>query len=208
MPLVSSAQDSTVVVKSNISLFLVADYGKAIESLFQKQRKWEFGIGLRIKEKYNFVAEYGYGQLNPESVINNGTYTSDGNYFRGGFEYVFTVTANRYLGLGILYAHSKFSDQGTVIIVSDLWEDLNETFIRGDLTADWIEWTINTEAPITNSEDSFLRNFYWGMKFRLRFLVSDISQPDFDIFAIPGYGQTYSPVVPAANFFIKYRLDF
>ena len=204
----SLAQDSLKIIKRKISLTLYGDVGKGIESAFGKQIKWEFGIGLLVLENYHFVIEYGFGRLNPESVINNGSYTSEGNYYRFGFEYVFTISPKRYLSTGIMYAQSNFFDYGTVLIESDLWDDINETFERSDLSANWLELIVNTEAPLVKVEEGFFSNFYWGLRLRLRILTSDIAQPDFDIFAIPGYGKTYSRVVPAVNLYLKYRIDF
>lgn len=201
-------QDSLIIEESNFALNIYVDAGKGIESLFNKQVKWEFGVSVLAAQKYLFSAELGYGRLNPESVINNGSYTSEGNYYRAGIEYVFTISLKRYLSSGIMFAQANFNDYGNVQIVSDLWDDVDETFERSDLSASWIEWIVNTEAPLFKVEKGLFSNFYWGVRFRLRILISDITQPDFDIFAIPGYGKTFSNVVPAANLYIKYRIDF
>ena len=203
-----SDQDSLLVPQSKIALTIYADVGKGVESLFNKQVKWEFGAGILLSQKYHFVAELGYGSLKPQSVINNGSYTSEGNYYRAGFEYVFTIVPRTYLSTGVMYAHSDFADYGNVKIESELWDNVDETFARNGLSANWVELIINTEAPLSKAGTGFLKNFYWGVRYRLRILISDISQPDFDIYAIPGYGKTYSNVVPAVNLYLKYRLDF
>ena len=208
LPITVAAQDSLVMEQEKLTVDIYADYGKGVESLMQKQTKWEFGLGLVLKEKYNFVAEYGFGSLNPENVINNGTYTSEGNYFRAGFEYMIRIAQKRYLSAGFMYATASFSDNGSVQIESDLWGNLEETFYRGDLNASWGEIIINTQGAVSNTDKGPLTNLYWGVRFRLRILITDISQPDFDIYAVPGYGRTYSTVVPAANFFLKYRIGF
>ena len=208
LPITVAAQDSLVVEQDKLTVDIYADYGKGIESLIQKQTKWEFGLGLVLKEKYNFVVEYGYGSLNPDNVINNGNYTSEGSYLRAGFEYMFRITQKQFLSTGIMYANASFSDNGSVKIESDLWGNLEETFYRGDLNASWGEIILNTQGAVSNADNGPLTNLYWGVRFRLRILITDISRPDFDVFAIPGYGRTYSNVVPAANFFLKYRIGF
>jgi len=208
LPFISKGQDSLKTNQRKLALQISIDYGKGIESLLQKQQKWEFGANLILNQHYNFVGEYGFGNLNPESVIQNGTYNSKGNYFRGGVEYIFTIMPKRLLSAGVMYANRKVTDSGNVIIHSELWDDVNESFQRKDLSATWVEVILNTEGPIYNTESGFFTNVYWGIRFRLRILLSDIEQPDFDIYAIPGYGRTYSTVVPAANFFVKYRFDF
>ncbi len=201
------AQDSLAVKSGKVALLLSADYGKGLESLVNKQTKWEFGLGLLLAKKYNFVAEYGYGLLNPESVINNGSYTAEGYYYRVGFEHMFRVSPKRYLSLGVLYAATNFADYGSARIKSDLWDDLDVSFNRENLSAYWFEVIINTEGPLLKVDQGFLSNFYWGTRFRIRIMGSDLSQPDFDIYAVPGFGRTYSAVVPAVNLFIKYRID-
>jgi hypothetical protein len=208
LPITVTAQDTLAVEQSKLTVDIYADYGKGLESLVQKQTKWEFGLGLVLKDKYNFVAEYGYGNLNPENVINNGTYTSDGSYFRVGAEYMFRVAQKRYLSAGLMFANSSFTDNVSIQIESDLWGSLEETYLRENLNASWGEIILNTQGAVSNAEKGPLTNLYWGLRFRLRILVTDISQPDFDIYAIPGYGRTYSQIVPAANFYLKYRIGF
>ncbi len=208
IPYLGYTQDSLEVSQSNYALNLYADVGKGVESLFNKQVKWEFGVGVFAAQKYLFSIEYGYGRLNPESVINNGSYTSEGNYYRLGIEYVFTIVPRTTLSTGLMYAHSNFVDYGNVQVESDLWDNLSQSFERNDLSATWLEWIVNTEAPLIKVDEGFKGNFYWGLRIRLRILISDIGQPDFDIFAIPGYGKTYSNVVPALNLYLKYRIDF
>jgi hypothetical protein len=208
IPYLGYTQDSLEVNQSNFALNLYADVGKGVESLFNKQTKWEFGVSVLASQKFLFSGEYGYGQLNPQSVINNGSYTSEGNYYRAGFEYVYTIVPRTSLSTGIMFAYSDFSDYGNVQIESDLWNNIDETFERADLTASWLEWIVNTETPLTKVDKGFFGNFYWGLRIRIRILISDINQPDFDIYAIPGYGKTYSNVVPAVNLYLKYRIDF
>lgn len=191
-----------------MAVVLSVDYGKGIESLLNDQTKWEFGVGVVLKNKLYLGAEYGYGLLNPESVINNGTYSSEGNYYRVGAEYMITISSKRYLSFGGMFASSSFKDQGSVDIISELWPSVNETFERQDLSANWVELTLNSEGPIFRASTGFLGNFYWGIRARLRIMLSDMSRDDFDIYAVPGFGKTYNPVVPAVNFFLKYRIEF
>lgn len=207
-PILCKAQDSVTVHQSKLAVQVFADVGKGVESVIGKQTKWELGASAILTGKYNVTLEYGYGQLNPESVINNGDYTSEGKYFRGGFEYMFTIKPKIYLSAGAMYASSNFKDSGHVQIISDIWDDVNVEFSREGQTASWLEIIINTEMPLFKVEKPVLSNFFWGVRYRLRILTADISQPDFDIYAIPGYGRTYSNVVPAINLFIKYRIDF
>jgi len=48
--------------------------------------------------------------------------------------------------------------------------------------------------------------FLLGWKFRLRFLMDFQNREEPRIYSIPGYGRTFDQVVPALNFYVKYRL--
>jgi len=213
LPLYGTAQDSLEVAQSKLVLGISADYGKGLESLYNKQTKWEIGLGFLVFQQFNFKAEYGFANLNPENVIINGSYNAKGNYYRLGLEYVIAVVPKTYLSTGIMYAHADFSDTGEISIASDLWTDLDQTINHNGLSATWYEWIINTEAPLIKAQkgffsNHFFSNFYWGLRLRLRFLASEITQPDINIFAIPGFGKTFNRTVPAANFFVKYNISF
>ncbi len=202
------AQDSLQTVgEGQTYAFLYADYGKGIESLFNKQSKWELATGINLAGKWRINLEFGSGNLNPANVINNGNYNAHGYYYRGGVDYVFTIKPGRTLATGIMYAASRFDDSGYAEIQSELWDDLQAGFTRSNLTAAWMEWILHTEGPVFHKDNGIWHNFYWGIRGRLRFLLTPIKQPDFDIYAIPGYGKTFSRVVPAANFFLSYRFN-
>lgn len=199
--------EDTVVRTKSFALELSADYGKGIETLATQQTKWEFGLGAIINNKVALVGEYGYGKQFPQSVIQNGTYEVEGNYYRVGAEYIFTISPKHYLALGAMYAASTFSDFGQVNISSEFWPDVIEEFRREDFTASWGEVILNTQGPVKNAESGFMSNLYWGIRFRARIMITDLEQPTFDIYAVPGFGKTYSRVVPAANFFLRYRIN-
>ena len=201
-------EDSVVIDQSNYAILIGTDYGKGIESALGDQSKWEVNLAVSIYDRFRVSAEYGYGMLQPANSIRNGSYQSEGRYFRGGGEYVFTLKPKIYLSMGLMYSLANFSDQGEVNIESELWNSIDEDFTRDDLTANWFEWILNTEAQAFRNSEIFLSNIYWGSRIRLRILSSDIAQSDFDIKAIPGYGKTYSNIVPAINLFVRYRIDF
>lgn len=204
---VEAAQD-TLNSDTGFILELSADYGKGVESLLTNQAKWEFGIAAIFNNRLALVGEYGSGSLFPASVIQNGTYESKGTYYRAGIEYLFTIIPKHQLSIGGMFAQASFADYGTVQIESELWPDVNEAFSRENLSASWAEIIMNTQGPIINAEKGFMSNLYWGIRFRLRIMITNLEQPEFDIYAVPGFGRTYSPVVPAANFFLRYRLKF
>ena len=201
---VASAQDSVEVAKQNVLHFTV-DYGKFFEPLFGDQKKWEVGVGFLMADHYNVTIEYGAATLKPENVINNGSYTATGSYWRAGFDYFIKATPRAYLSFGLLYANSSFDDEVNVKISSEIWEDLDETFNRYDLKAQWLELVVSSEGPIFKKDTGILSTFYWGTKFRVRVMVSETNTDQFEIYAVPGFGRRFSDVVPAVNLFLKFR---
>ncbi len=200
--------DTTAIENSKkyFAILLGTDYGKLITTLAQQETKYEFNVGVQFSKRLRVTADYGYGKLAPPNAIENGTYTSEGNYYRVGLDYIFTLAPKTYLSFGGMYANSSFKDEGTIEIQSEIWPSLSESFVRNDFTASWAEFTLTTEAAIVNKNEGILSNLYWGIKFRLRFMIDKPTPENFDVYAIPGYGRTWNDVVPAANLFIVYKL--
>lgn len=205
----ATASDSSHLEKSKKKTFafiLGTDYGKLITTAVGLETKYEFNIGVLLFEKIRLTADYGHGDLSPKNAIENGNYTSSGNYYRGGIDYVFEIAPKTYLGIGAMYASSSFKDEGEVLINSDIWPSLTDSFVRPNFNAQWVEWVLTSEKVIANRESGFLSNLYIGMKFRLRFMINRPEPEKFDIYAIPGYGRTFNNIVPAANLFIAYKI--
>lgn len=187
------------------ALHLTFDYGKWLERIITDQQKWEIGAGFLIKDRYNITAEYGQAKLLPQNVVNNGDYEATGSYWRAGFDYFMKPTLRAYLSVGLLYARSSFDDQVTVKISSEIWENLDETYNRNGLSAQWLEFVLNSEGPIFKKDKGFLSTLYWGTKLRVRFFISETATDRFEIYAVPGYGTRNSPILLAGNLFLKFR---
>lgn len=196
---------ATQTSKTRFSVLIGADYGKLVTTVVGLENKYEFNLGVQFANKLRLTADYGFGDLAPPNAIENGTYNSTGNYYRAGLDYIFTIGPKVYLSLGGMYASSSFKDEGTVLIESEIWPSLKESFVREDFTANWVEFVLTTEATIVNKNSGFFNNLYWGLKLRLRFLIERPQPVNFDVYAIPGYGRTWNDIVPAANLFIAYK---
>lgn len=205
--LIAENQDSTQLgpKEKHLVFYLGTDYGKLISTAAQFETKYEFNIAVQFVKSIRATLDYGYGALSPPNAIQNGTYTSSGNYYRVGLDYMFNIAPKTYLSLGGMYALSNFKDEGTVMIQSEVWPSLNESFVRDELVANWAEFVITSEAPIMNRDEGFFSHLYWGIKFRFRFLIDRPRPANFDVYAIPGYGRTWNDLVPAANLFITYK---
>jgi Domain of unknown function (DUF6048) len=206
--LIIEEEDTTQLNSSNRYFFILlgTDYGKLISTIANFESKYEFNVSVQFAKRVRITADYGYGKLSPPNAIENGTYSSLGNYYRVGLDYIFNIAPKTYLSLGGMYASSSFKDEGTVVIASEVWPSLTEGFTRNDLSASWAEFVLTSETTIFNRDQGFLTHWYWGIKFRFRFLIDRPRPENFDVFAIPGYGRTWNDLVPAANLFIVYKL--
>jgi hypothetical protein len=193
------AQEELAGKSMDFSLML--DYGKLTTITSDFERKYELGAEMRIK-KYVMVAEYGGAKFTPESAFENGTYLSDGNYWRIGGGYVIYQDTKARVGISARYASSSFRDKGSYIIESpsELQPDIEEYYSRNNLTANWYEAVLFSDRQL-KSWVSF------GFQFRLRFLLTYDKQPveTIDVYAIPGYGRSADQSVPAVNFMLRFH---
>ncbi|MEM7548639.1 MAG: DUF6048 family protein [Bacteroidota bacterium] len=160
--------------------------------------KYEASAGIFLFNRLGLTYEYGYGNLEPRQAIPNGTYQSEGTYYRVGMDVYFNIDPKNRIFLGGRFAESSFDDNGTFEITGQLEDDFNGSFSRSGLEANWIEFIIGSEQEI-------YRNLFLGFKFRLRVLGSTDNFEPIEVYTIPGYGRTFDDTVPAMNFHLKYR---
>ena len=199
-----------------LQLSLNLDYGKLIGQLPQFDEKYEAGASLLFFNQLLLTGEYGYGALTPESALINGSYSSEGTYFRLGGGYLRQISAQSKLGLSVLYASGQFSDRSTVITTSPsgVQPDFVETYQCncGQQTARWYELVLNSESRLIlskeNPESKINELFGLGFYLRARFLTSydRYALSPVDVYAIPGYGRTVNKPNLALNLFLKIYL--
>lgn len=189
---------------------LSVDYGKLLLLWTDFESKYEAGINLRFLEKVVIAAEAGYAELNPLNAYDNAVfYTVKGTYARLGLDYYTSYNPTSFYYAGLRYGMSNFEDAGAFIIDSDYWEDYQEGFGSQNLTASWGEVILGTETFLKfGKKDPEAPNspLLFGWKFRLRFIGQFENRAEPLIYSIPGYGRTFDSVVPAINFYLKYRI--
>ena len=91
--LITEKQDSTQIgpKENHLAFYLSTDYGKLITTAAQLESKYEFNLAIQFAKSIRVTADYGYGELAPPNAIQNGTYTSSGNYYRIGLDYMFKI---------------------------------------------------------------------------------------------------------------------
>jgi hypothetical protein len=193
-----AAQDSTrITIKSGPQIYV--DYGKLLLFPTDFESKYEFGVAYQFKFKFQPNFQYGHGSLEPSSAIENGTYLSEGSYWRAGLNYLIPFDATNSFYLGVKYGQAKYEDSGTYTIESDVWPTINEKFQRKNLEADWYEVLIGSEKALKNS------HIRLGGMFGVRFINKRKKIDFIDTYAVPGYGRTLDKSVPFLNVYIKYQ---
>ncbi len=200
----------TLAVKKMLSgVELVLDYGKLLTLWTKFESKYEAGINLRFYERIVLAAEFGYAELNPLKAYDNALYyTVKGSYGRLGVDYYAAYDPKSFYYAGLRYGMSVFEDEGRFLIDSEYWEDFEEGFGSTGITASWVEIILGTETYLKigkREEESPKSKLLFGWKFRLRFLANFENREEPRIYSIPGYGRTFDNVVPALNFYVKYR---
>jgi|GEM_PF-4052467 len=181
------------------------DYGKSVALLLNDNVRQEAGIDYTFKKHIVLRFEAGNAKLKPKNAILNGTYQSKGSYFRIGPMYKIEPAPSRYLSIGATFGFSFFKDLGQVNILSEVYPDLNKIIDRSGLSARFVELAVSTEGPISKNARGFGRHLYWGATARIKYLVSETSVNELDIYAIPGFGTTRKSSSVAASLFIAYH---
>ncbi len=210
--IIASPQQSLKSISKPFGFRLVWDYGKTALLWTDFETKTEVGVETLLFEKIQFIGEYGFAELNPPDAYQNGTYQSNGSYYRVGIGYLTNVDQRNKIGIGFRYAQASFDDNATFIIGSD--SDLNEAFEEGfsrrDLIATWYEIVLTSEKYLLlnkNNQESSLNNLISiGFLFRYRIMSAYDRFAPLDVYAVPGYGRTLNKRVPALNLILKINL--
>ncbi|MFA0963267.1 DUF6048 family protein [Roseivirga sp. BDSF3-8] len=181
------------------SLSIYADLGKPAASWLDTESKLEGGIQVSLGNGIVAEAAYGQAELRPEQVVENGSYYADGSYLRFGAGYQWIIKETNLIQLMANYGMSTFDDGGSVLIVSEVWDDYTASYSRNDLSATWAEIAMLTETQV-------IRSVYAGMALRLRYLIDTDDFEGFPVRAIPGYGFAFNTTTPALNIYIRFRL--
>lgn len=187
------------------------DYGKAVVTAIGDEKRYEGALTFLFFDHYYLVGEYGVAELAPENAIVNGSYHSDGSYYRIGGGYLAPINATSRLGLSVRYARSTFEDRGEIIVVSQsgIQEEYRRTFDRKNLEARWVELVLTSEINLQvnkkNPEAKINQLFSLGFHFRLRFMSAYDRFSPVDVYSVPGYGATLNNPNPALNLYLRFH---
>lgn len=206
----SIGQDSTAQADTNARSYqdvhVWADLVKPITQFISGIEHYEFGGGFVLLNHIQISGSYGFGKYSfsaPDAYL-NGTYTTEGNYWRVGADYIGGKAAKTWLGLR--FAQASYSDYATATLTSDLWDDY-QVEARRQGVAQWYELVVGTESPLLPKFPA-LNTLTLGGIFRVRAL-NNLQQPDqIPIFYLPGYGRTANPITIHLNVTLRYRFTF
>ena len=193
-------QEDSVAVEQHpfVKPAFYIDYGKLLTIPSSIETKYEGGLELTFLGKFPLIIEVGQATLTPDGGYANGTYESEGLYYRIGAGYVSQFNPKNKIGISFRYAQSTFNEDGRIFIESP--SGAQGTFIqnirRSDLTATWYEAVLYSDRKLSDL-------FSIGLNLRFRVLASYDEQAPIDVYAIPGYGRTFDSTIPAANLFLK-----
>ncbi|RED96188.1 hypothetical protein [Marinoscillum furvescens] len=190
---------------------LLWDYGKSITTAAGFDQKYEGSLTLLFFERYYLIGEAGKASLSPENAIENGSYTSEGEYFRVGGGYMAPINATSRLGIGVNYAISTFEDRGSAWIKSSegVQDDYQYNFGPRQGEARWIEAAITSESNLRlnkkEPEAKINQLFSIGFQFRMRFMSTYDRYSVIDVYSVPGYGRVVNNPNPALNIYLRFH---
>ena len=193
-------KDTTSVDVERPRFYVLVDYGKIATLATNFETKVEGGVGFRLSKNLFVVGYVGNAKLVPNNAIENGTYEASGLYFRTGIDYYFSIDQVNSLILGARYAQSSFQETLSYAISSDLFDPVEQTVTRDNISAQWAELSIGSEAHLGEGP------FYAGGYFSLRVLVDRDEFDPTDTYTIPGYGRTFDKTIPAIQLYLKVKL--
>lgn len=130
-------------------------------------------------------------------------YTSRGSYWRAGLDrnFVKNKQSGEVLSLGLRYARASFSDELFYELDIPGFEDSELLLENTDLTARWLEVTVNLRGRL-------LSNLYSGFTLRWQFGRSIAGQGELQAYDVPGFGITKRQNSTAFDYYLIWRIPF
>lgn len=188
---------------------VMVDYGKLATTAVGWSTKYEATLNLLFFEHYYLAGEYGYGSLNPKAALSNGSYTSEGTYYRIGGGIFGNISPGNYMGLGLRYGLSNYSEKGDIYVesASGIQGDYTSSYQRDNLQARWMEIVLSSESTMKinkkNASAPINNRFALGFNFRFKIMGSYEHFSPIDTYTIPGYGRTANSPNLALNLYLK-----
>ena len=171
-----------------------------------------FEIVGDLKVSENFFIALELGNLDITKQVEQVNFTTNGNYFKVGFDYnMFDKLEGMYLHITLgarigSSRHDQTLNSYTILDRTRYWTNSDLPITNGfatgerpDLNALWFEVVLNFKVQI-------LKNIYTGISLRLNRLISDKIPSNFDNIYIPGFNKKTQDNVFGAGF--NYTLTY
>ena len=171
-----------------------------------------FEIVGDFKVSENFFIALELGNLGITKQVEQVNFTTNGNYFKVGFDYNMFENLegmNNHITLGARIGssrHDQTLNSYTILDRTRYWTNSDLPITNGfatgerpDLNALWFEVVLNFKVQI-------LKNIYTGISLRLNRLISDKIPSNFDNIYIPGFNKKTQDNVFGAGF--NYTLTY
>ena len=165
-----------------------------------------FEIVGDLKVSEDFFVAIELGSLDTTKQVEQVNFTTNGNYFKVGFDYNMFENLegmNNHITLGARIGssiHDQTLNSYTILDRSRYWSNSDLPITNGfatgerpDLNALWFEIVLNFKVQI-------LKNIYTGISLRLNRLLSDKIPSNFDNIYIPGFNKKTQDNVFGAGF--------
>lgn len=175
-----------------------------VGAISPKRSGLDFSVDYNIKENSSAILELGNNSYSEQSDVMD--YSSNGNYFRLGFDAKMNKKESRYISrdifyLGARYAFASFNQSlENYTIYSNYWPAVTENSITYKNQAHWVETIAGFKVEI-------MKNIYLGLGFRMKIMIlqsgDDTIKP---APYIPGFGKTSGSVIVGFNYNVYYNL--
>ncbi len=171
-------------------IFVGAEYGKWIESAFQKdKRQYEGFVKVRLYRRWHVVAAYGSEAFFFDDSNGGGWHIQiNGTYVRAGFDYAifqarYSTDDNVYAGLR--YGTSRFDQIIKRYIIRTKGGAYDQTghLPKARVQTDWIGIVIGAQVEVIHT------GLYVGIELNPRFKLSETQQDGIKNLYTPGFGE-------------------
>lgn len=165
----------------------------------------EYSADLQVYRFY-LTGDYGYARLSQNEAYYN--YSSEGNYFRVGFDYNFIKKKNNpnVIFLGLRYAQNKFDEHlnystNNGIETDGIWPEEEISIHNQEVTGNWVELVGGLKVDV-------FKGLQLGFTGRYKIIPRIDGESSFSNYYLPGYGKRLRKTNWGISYYIGYRIRF
>jgi hypothetical protein len=179
------------------------DISKPVMMLFDPDRTgFEFSGDFEIVTNLYPTFEIGWNEITLEKE--NFNYSSNGKYYRFGFDYNILKLKRpdeyEMIYIGLRYGYSELSHEANqIVLINNHWDGSFLSAGKDNLNASWIDLVFGMRAEL-------FRHFFIGWSVRVRPLLTQVKDDTMKPYIIPGYGRGEKPILMGFHYTLHYRI--